>query len=80
MHTHSEKFNFIRSARIHKRPPRLFVICSFCGAELQAVKSTDGSIHTFETNRKRSNKRVYSFRLTEKGAAKIRAMQKKGLL
>lgn len=40
----------------------------------------DGTIHTFTTNCKRTDKRVYSFRLTENGAAKVRAMQKKGLL
>ena len=80
MHTHSEKFHFIRSPREHLAPPRFFVTCSLCGVELQAVKRVDGTIHAFTTNRKRTDKRVYSFRLTENGAAKVRAMQKKGLL
>lgn len=80
MHTHPKKFHFIRSSRIHKRPPRFFVTCSLCGAELQAVENIDGTIHAFTTNKKRTDKRVFSFRLNEKGARKVRAMQKKGLL
>ena len=52
-HTHLEKFTFRPSARVHKRPPRIFVICSFCGAELQAVRNIDGTIRTFVTKTRR---------------------------
>lgn len=78
MHTHPTQFHFIKSQRKHLRPPRFFVKCSLCGVEIQAVRNIDGSIHAFTTNYKRTNKKIYSFRLTQEGAKKVRAMQKSG--
>jgi hypothetical protein len=80
MHNHSDSFHYKKSNRVHHRPPRIFVVCSLCGKEFQAVENMDGSIHTFTTNVKRTNKKVYSFRLSPRGAAKVRKMQKNGEL
>jgi hypothetical protein len=79
MHTHKEPFTFSLSKRKHKRPPRMFVVCSLCGNEFQAVRNLDGTIHTFTTNRKTgSAMRVRSFRLTDKQNADIKRWKREG--
>lgn len=77
-HTHPEKFTFRESTRKHKRPPRFFVICSFCGAELQAVRNIDGTIRTFSTNSKRLSNpsRTISLRLSHEDFTDWRSLSK----
>ncbi len=46
------KSTYRRSPRQHGRPPRVFVICSNCGAEVQATINTAGEVCEFPTRRK----------------------------
>ena len=45
------KSNYRRSPRPHGRPPRVFVICTNCGAEVQATIKA-GEVHEIPTRRK----------------------------
>ena len=46
------KSTYRRSPRQHGRPPRVFVICSNCGAEVQATINQAGDVCEFASRRK----------------------------
>ena len=46
------KSTYRRSLRPHFRPPRIFVICSNCGAEVQATINEAGEVKEIPTRRK----------------------------
>ena len=46
------KSNYRRSPRPHGRPPRVFVICSNCGAEVQATINQAGEVCEFPSRGK----------------------------
>ena len=46
------KSTYRRSLRPHFRPPRVFVICSNCGAEVQATINEAGEVKEIPTRRK----------------------------
>ena len=46
------KSTYRRSPRQHGRPPRVFVICSNCGKEVQATINEAGEVKEIPTRRK----------------------------
>lgn len=46
------KSTYRRSLRPHFRPPRVFVICTSCGKEVQAIINEAGEVKEIPTRRK----------------------------
>ena len=66
------KSTYRRSPRQHGRPPRVFVICTNCGAEVQATIKA-GEVHEFPSRRKVPDE----YRLTEYETLRLTKAEKK---
>lgn len=69
------KSTFKPSPRIHGRPPRIFVICTSCGKEVQAAKNAYGEVKEIPSRKKVSTEYALTvhirLRLSPKEAVKF---------